>query len=342
MSELTPIRFAIVGCGRIGKRHLGIIDRHPEAEVVALCDVRAPEEIGMADSHLPYFQDLDSLLRAGIALDVLCIATPNGWHAAQAIQGLKAGHHVLIEKPMALSKADCEKVIFEAFHRAKQVFCVMQNRFSPPAVWLKSLLESGQMGQIYQVQVSCFWNRDDRYYTPGGWHGKREDDGGTLFTQFSHFIDMIYWLFGDMTDLRARFANVAHQHSTEFEDSGQIHFRFVQGGMGSLDYSTAVWDRNLESSLTVIAEKGSVKISGQYMNEVVHCHVEGYEMPQLAPSEPPYDYGPYQGSAANHHFIFQNVIDVLRGRDSIAINALEGLKVVDIIERMYAAGDGET
>ncbi|MDP5169104.1 MAG: Gfo/Idh/MocA family oxidoreductase [Bacteroidia bacterium] len=336
MSSSSPIRFAIVGAGRIGQRHLGIIERHPEGEVVALCDLLHKDALGLSGSALPLYHDLAQLLSEGPEFDVLCIASPNGLHASQAIMALKHGRHVLIEKPMALRRADCEQVIFEALHRSKQVFCVMQNRYSPPAIWLKGLLQSGQLGTIYRVQISCYWNRDDRYYTPGGWHGTKDLDGGTLFTQFSHFIDMLYWLFGDITDISSRFANVNHGHSTQFEDSGQVHFRLVNGGgMGSLDYSTAVWDKNLESSLTVIAEKGSIKISGQYMNEVVYCHVEGYHMPELPPSEPPYDYGPYQGSAANHHYIFQNVMDVLHGRDAIAINALEGLKVVDIIERMY-------
>ncbi len=335
-SAMKPVRFTIVGLGRIGQRHLHLLREHPEAEVVALCDVRSAEQAGVA-AELPWFDQLSDLLTKGPAFDVLCIATPNGLHASQAVQALQSGRHVVIEKPMALTKADCEQVMFEALHRGRQVFCVMQNRYSPPAIWLKDMLDQQRLGKVLQVQISCFWNRDDRYYRPGGWHGSRELDGGTLFTQFSHFIDMMYWLLGDIEDISARFANLSHQHSIAFEDSGQVHFRFRQSGaLGSLDYSTSVWDQNLESSLTIIGEKGSVKVSGQYMNEVVHCHVEGYQMPELAASAPPNDYGPYKGSAANHHFIFQNVIDVLRGRASIAINALEGMKVVDIIERMYA------
>ncbi len=336
MNANPTIRFALVGYGRIGRRHHGIIDRHPEGEVVAVCDTD-PEAIRDLPGGLPSYPTLNDLLENRPDVDVVCIATPNGLHASQAIKALKAGKHVLIEKPMALTKGDCEQVIFEALHRSKQVFCVMQNRYSPPAVWLKDLISSGRLGQIYQVQISCFWNRDERYYQSDSWHGTKKLDGGTLFTQFSHFVDMMYWLFGDIQDIRGRFFNMNHAHLTEFEDTGQIHFRFVNGGIGSLDYSTSVWKQNMESSLTVIAEKGSVKVSGQYMNEVVHCVVEGYNMPELPPSAPPYDYGPYKGSAANHHYIFQNVMDTLNGRDSIAINALEGLKVVDIIERMYGS-----
>lgn len=335
----TVTRFAIVGYGRIGKRHRAIIDRHPEATLVAICDLKDRDMVGLRDDAVSYFQSLEEMLAQAADFDVLCIATPNGLHAAHALLGLQAGKHVVIEKPMALSLADCEAVIYEALRQSRQVFCVMQNRYSPPSIWLKSLIDEGRLGKIRQVQISCFWNRDERYYTKDSWHGSLALDGGTLFTQFSHFVDMMYWLFGDITNIQAKFANLSHPGMIEFEDSGQIHFDFLQGGIGSFDYSTSVWDQNLESSLTIIAEKGSVKVSGQYMNEVVYCHIDQYDMPALPPSEPPNDYGPYKGSAANHHFIFQNVIDTLHHRATIGTNALEGLKVVGIIERMYASRD---
>ena len=182
----------------------------------------------------------------------------------------------------------------------------------------------------------CYWNRDDRYYKPESWHGKQALDGGTLFTQFSHFIDLMYWLFGDIENISSKFSNFNHTALTEFrEDSGVIHFDFVNGGVGCLNFSTAIWDRNLESSMTIIAENGSIKIGGQYMDKVEVCHVKNYEMPTLAPTNPGNDYGAYKGSAANHHFIIENVVDVLNARAGITTNALEGLKVVDIIERMY-------
>ena len=168
-----------------------------------------------------------------------------------------------------------------------------------------------------------------------GWHGTKELDGGTLFTQFSHFIDLMYWCFGDITNINARLKDFSHQDLTDFEDSGFVSFDFVEGGMGSINFSTAVWDKNLESSITVIAENGSLKIGGQYMNKVEYCHIKEYEMPELAPSNPPNDYGAYKGSAANHHYIIENVVAVLRGSSSITTNALEGMKVVDIIERIY-------
>jgi hypothetical protein len=149
----------------------------------------------------------------------------------------------------------------------------------------------------------------------------------------------MYWLFGDITDIQGKFDDFNHRDLTDFEDSGFVSFNFVNGGMGSINYSTAVWDTNLESSITIIADKGSIKIGGQYMNEVEYCHVEGYALPELEAASPANDYGHYKGSAANHHFIVENVIDTLKGRTTATTNALEGLKVVDIIERIYHLRD---
>ena len=338
MNNSQKIRFAVVGCGHIGKRHAEMVKREEGAELVALCDIRPQEELGIENYPVPFFSNMSDLLQAGLDLDVINICVPNGLHAQLAIQALETGHHVVIEKPMALTLADAEKVVYTSLKYRKQVFCVMQNRYSPPSVWIKEMVESGRLGKIYMVQLNCYWNRDDRYYKPGGWHGDAQLDGGTLFTQFSHFIDIMYWLFGDICNIQARFADFNHQHSTAFEDSGFVNFSFVNGGMGCLNYSTAVWDKNMESSMLIIAENGSVKIGGQYMNEVEYCHIKDDDMPELAPTNPGNDYGPYKGSAQNHNFVIRNVVNVLSGKpgEMITTNVLEGMKVVDIIQRIYA------
>lgn len=337
---MANIKFAIVGLGFVGKRHAAMIAAHPEAELVALCDALDKTELSLgAFEELPFFQSLSQLLESSLAFDVLCVCTPNGLHAEQAIAALQAEKHVVIEKPMALKKADCERVIYKALNVSRQVFVVMQNRYSPPSVWLKTLLQQGYLGAIYMVQINCYWNRDERYYFPQGkkhpWKGSKELDGGTLFTQFSHFIDILYWLFGDITDIKASFANFAHAESIDFEDTGSVSFKLVNGGMGCINYSTALPRNNLESSITIIGERGTVKVGGQYMNEVLHCDVEDYTMPELPAVQPPNDYGTYKGSAANHHFVIANVVDVLKGRKQITTNALEGLKVVEMIEKIY-------
>lgn len=339
MSTKDKIKFAVIGCGHIGKRHAEMIMRNPEAELVALVDTRPKEQLGITSFEVPFFESMDAFLAANLALDVVNICTPNGLHAQQSIKSLERGYHVVCEKPMGLSKVECEQVIFKALQMSRQVFCVMQNRYSPPSVWIKDIVSNGVLGDIFMVQLNCFWNRDVRYYKKEGWKGRQDLDGGTLFTQFSHFIDIMYWLFGDIKNIQGKFKDFNHHELTDFEDSGIVNFDFINGGMGCINYSTAVANQNLESSITIIGSNGSVKIGGQYMNEVEVCNVNNYEMPILEESNPPNDYGPYKGSAANHHYVIENVVDTLHDRTTMTTNALEGLKVVEIIERIYDLRD---
>ena len=168
MQDNNIIRFAVAGCGHIGKRHATMITANPECQLVALCDIRAESELTLESFDVPFFSSVDDLLHNGPTFDVLSIATPNGLHEEHALQGINSGHHVVIEKPMALSKGGCEKIIYEALHRHKLVFCIMQNRYSPPSQWLKTILQQGRLGKIFMVQINCYWNRDERYYTEIG------------------------------------------------------------------------------------------------------------------------------------------------------------------------------
>lgn len=328
------IKFAVVGCGHIGKRHAEMIIRNPDTELIALCDILPQEKTGTDKYNVPYFSNMDEML-ASCNVDVVSVCTPNGLHAEHALKALEAKKNVVCEKPMALKKSDCEAIIFKALQAHKQVFCVMQNRYSPPAEWLKSVVESKVMGEIFMVQLNCYWNRDERYYKADGWKGKLAMDGGVLFTQFSHFIDMVYWLFGDIYDIRGQFNNFTHTKNTEFDDSGAVSFKFGKQGIGSFNFSTAVWDANFESSLTIIAENGTIKLGGQYMENIEYCHVKNMEKPNLPATNPANDYGQYKGSAANHHYIIENVVNTLKNGSSTSTNALEGMKVVEIIEKIY-------
>lgn len=335
------IKFAVVGQGHIGKRHAEMIRRNKDSELVAVCDILPKEQLGLENLEVPFFNSINELLNSNIDLDVVNICTPNGFHAEYAIKALEHKYHVVLEKPIALTKKDAEQIVFKSLEMSRHVFCVMQNRYSPPSVWLKDIISNQILGDIYMVQLNCYWNRDSRYYKPGNWHGTANLDGGTLFTQFSHFIDIMYWLFGDITNIRGNFQDFSHASLTDFEDSGVVTFDFINGGMGCINYSTAVWDKNLESSIIIVGEKGTVKVAGQYMNEVEYCHIQDYEMPTLAPSNPPNDYGAYKGSAQNHHYVIQNVVEKLNEKGSITTNVLEGLKVIDIIERIYQVRDSQ-
>jgi UDP-N-acetyl-2-amino-2-deoxyglucuronate dehydrogenase len=328
----VKIRFAIIGFGHIGKRHAEMVRRDPDAELVAVCDIANQDTSSFG---VPFFNSAEEMLSSGLEFDVVNVCTPNGLHAEHAMMAIQRGKHVVVEKPMALHKSDGERLIHAGLAKGVNIFCVMQNRYSPPAKWLKEIVDSGRLGDTYMVQLNCYWNRDDRYYKKGGWKGTADMDGGTLFTQFSHFVDIMYWVFGDIVDIQGTFADFCHKDSTDFEDSGMVTFRFLRGGIGCLNYSTAVWDRNMESSITVTGSNGALKIGGQYMNEVEYCHIKDYQMPTLEESSPANDYGAYKGSASNHHFIIRNVVETLQGKTTITTNALEGLKVVEIIESIY-------
>lgn len=312
-----------------------MILRNPEAVLVALVDIKPSLGGDFNGIEVPYFSSADSFFEAAINCDVVTICTPNGLHASQAIKALHSNRHVVIEKPIALTKKDAEEIILTAQLQQRFVFPVMQNRYSPPCIWLKQLVDSGRLGKIYQVQLCCYWNRDDRYYKPDSWHGTKELDGGVLFTQFSHFIDLLYWVMGDINNIHAHMKNFSHQHNTDFDDTGIVYFDFLNGAIGSISFTTSVWDKNMESSLTIIAENGSVKVGGQYMDKVAYCHIKDYTLPELAPTNRGNDYGAYKGSAQNHHYVIDNVVDVLQGKAAITTNALEGMKVVEIIERIY-------
>ncbi len=331
------INFGIVGCGYIGKRHAAMIAGNGACRMQAFCDIKPRESLGMEAYEAAFYQDYTQMLAGEAGLDVVNICVPNGLHAGFAVQAMEYGAHVVVEKPMALTVRDADRMVEVSRKTGRKVFCVMQNRYSPPSVWIKSLVDSGILGQIEMVQVNCYWNRDERYYVPGSWHGSADLDGGTLFTQFSHFLDILSWLFGDITHIKARFGDFCHRELTAFEDSGMVQFDFVKGGMGCFNYSTAVYDRNLESSLTIVARNGSVKIGGQYMDKVEYCHVKDYVMPVLPPTNPGNDYGAYKGSAQNHQYVIQNVVDVLEGKtDAITATVEEGRLVVDMIERIYS------
>ena len=337
---MKTIRFAIAGYGMIGKRHERHINENPSAQLVAVCDIRPREQTAFGGTA-PYYPSLTEMLRAERdRIDVLCICTPNGFHAEMCIEALEAGCNVLVEKPMSLSTSDVDRVAEAERRSGRRVFCVLQNRMSPQVAWLHQLVETGVLGQIYMVQVNCFWNRTDRYYTPGHWHGTADIDGGTLFTQYLHFVDVMCWIFGEITNVRASFHDFNHQTTTDFEDSGVVNFDFERGGTGVLCYSTAIWDTNFECSLTVVAQNGTVRLGGQYMNVVNYCNIRDYIMPQLQQPNAPNDYGGYQGSASNHAQVISNVVAELNGCKSDIATLADGRMSIATIEKIYACKSG--
>ncbi len=331
------IKFIVIGYGHIGSRHAQLILENESCELLGVVELE--EKVPTGIKHWTSLKDCLASLGATTSNMIASICLPNGLHASTAKFCLENGMHVLIEKPMCISVEEGERLITTANFNQKQVFIVKQNRYSPSVKWMKEMVDTQKVGRILFVGMNCFWNRDERYYQAGGWRGTKDLDGGTLFTQFSHFIDILYWVFGDIKNIQAKFSNLTHVNQIDFEDTGLVNFEFERGGLGSINYTTAVWDKNLESSMIVIGEKGSFKIGGQYMNTVDYCHVANYTMPNFETNVAANHYGAFSGSAANHHFVIENIVNVLHGNEQIAANAAEGLKVVDIIERIYKSGN---
>lgn len=329
------LHFAIIGCGRIAQRHAEHISK--VGKLVAVCDIDAAKARDLAARFQaePY-QYIDDLLQNTPSLDVVSICSPNGLHAEHSIKALKAGYHVLCEKPMAISVPDCGEMIKAAEHANRRLFAIKQNRFNPPVEAVKAAIESGKLGKIYSVQLSCFWNRNPDYYA-NSWKGSKDMDGGTLFTQFSHFIDLLYWLVGDIKTAQAYTGNYTHEGIIEFEDTGAVIVQFYNGAIGTINYTVNSYQKNMEGSLTIFAEKGTVKIGGQYLNELEYQNIEGYRIENLPEGNKPNNYGNYQGSMSNHDKVYENLVDVLTNNASISTSAFEGLKTVEIIDKIYSS-----
>lgn len=331
---MTNLKFAIVGCGRIAERHAEHIIK--QSQLIAVCDTNEERRILFAQKFgCKTYSSIDELLQQEKNLDLVSICSPNGLHAEHSIKVLKSGIHVLCEKPMAINVADCQLMIEEAEKANKHLFIVKQNRFNKPIAALKKVIDEGKLGKIINVQLNCFWNRNDQYYESSDWKGKKNLDGGTLFTQFSHFVDLLYWMVGDVKHCHAIVKNFMHQHNVEFEDTGVIVLEFKNGAIGSINYTVNSYGKNMEGSITVFGEKGTVKVGGQYLNVLEHQSIENYVMNVPIETKLANDYGYYQGSMSNHDSVYENIIDVLTNNGHVATNGLEGLKTVEIIENIY-------
>ena len=325
------LNFAIIGCGRIAKRHAEQIVKH--GKLAAVCDIipAKADEMALRYNAKAYYS-IEELLQAERDLSLVAVCTPNGFHAAHSIKALESGYYVLCEKPLCIIVEDGKKMIAAAEKAGKKLFVVKQNRYNPPVVFLKELIANGKLGKIFSFQINCFWNRPEAYYTD--WKGSKDLDGGTLFTQFSHFIDLLYWLLGDVAAVKTICKNFAHP-TIEFEDSGIVAFEMKSGAIGSLNYTVNSFEKNMEGSFTVFAENGTVKIGGQYLNELEYCNVAVIEKPNLITGNPANGYGFYQGSMSNHDKVYKNLIKALEDENHEFASAEDGLKTVEIIEKIY-------
>lgn len=329
------INFAIIGCGRIAQRHARYCAEF--GRLLAVCDINADKANALSTLYnARVYDNAGELFKQEHEVNVAVICTPNGLHAEHSQDALRSGFHVLCEKPMSISVGDCKQMIALSEKTGKQLFIVKQNRFNPPVVAVKKLLDENKLGRIYSIQVNCYWNRDAAYYNDS-WRGTKKLDGGILYTQFSHFIDLLYWMAGDVKEVLAYTANFSHQGIIEFEDTGVACFRLQNGALGSIHFTINSHKKNMEGSITIFAEKGTVKIGGQYLNELTYQQIEGQAIDQLPKGNEANDYGSYQGSMSNHRDIYRHVASVLAGSMENQFNGQDGLKTVEIIEKIYSA-----
>lgn len=331
---MGKLKIGIVGCGKIAERHAEHISKI--GTLKAVCDIKIERAEKFSEKYgSNKYDNIDEMLKCETAFDLVAICTPNGLHSEHTIKCLKAGSNVICEKPMALTVRDCEMMINEAEKTNKRLFIVKQNRFNPPVEALKKILEENKMGKIFSIQINCFWNRCRDYYKESDWKGSKLLDGGVLFTQFSHFIDLLYWLYGDVKEVSSIGSNYNHKDDIEYEDTGVVIFELENGIIGTINYNINSYKNNMEGSITVFGEKGTVKIGGKYLNVLEYQNIEGYEIQNLPESKNGNNYGFYEGSMSNHDKVYENINDVLLNGAAIKTNAMEGLKTVQIINRIY-------
>jgi len=325
-------KFALVGCGNISSRHVENINR--VGKLTAVCDI-IPEKADLLAAKFaakPYYR-IDDLLRIESDTEVIVVCTPNGLHAEHSIKSLHAGKHVLCEKPMCLTTPDALKMIEAEKSSNKILFVVISARFNPLLNQLKKAIEGNVLGKIYSVQLNCFWHRPVDYYKD--WHGKIFSDGGTLYTQFSHYIDSLLWIIGEIKDLNGYRKNVAHKSSIEFEDTGVVCFDNINGIIGTINWSVNTYRKNAEIGLTILAEKATISLGGEYLNEVKYVLSDAFSLsPIINPL--PNEYTNYRGSMSHHREIYNSVIETLQNPGNEVGNSTDGLKTVKTIEKIYS------
>jgi UDP-N-acetyl-2-amino-2-deoxyglucuronate dehydrogenase len=332
------VRFALVGCGRISRNHVAALDAHRErAELVAVCDsnpqalARATASTGAAG-----FASLDALL-AGSEADIVVLATPSGLHPLQAIACARAGRHVLSEKPMATKFDEGMAMVRACRDAGVKLFVVKQNRLNATMQLLKRAIDARRFGRIFMVQVNVFWTRPQSYYDEAPWRGRWDLDGGAFMNQASHYVDMVDWLVGPVDNVHAYTATLARD--IEAEDTGVMSLRLRSGGLASINVTMLTHGKNFEGSITVLGERGTVRIGGVAVNRIDHWEFE-QPLPEDAQVRDA-SYTPPSVYGFGHPLYYANVIDTLRGTAHAEVDGYEGLRSLEIIIAAYrSARDG--
>ena len=326
------IRFALVGCGRIAQNHFDAITRHAQrAELVAVCDTdpRALDSAAKATGATPY-GSLAAMLKETNA-DIVVLSTPSGLHPAQAIQVAESGRSVMTEKPMATRWLDAKRMVNACDAAGVRLFVVKQNRRNPTLQLLKRAVEKNRFGRIYMVNINVFWTRPQSYYDSAAWRGTWEFDGGAFMNQASHYVDLLDWLIGPVESVQAYTATLAR--SIEVEDTGVVSLRWRGGALGSMNVTMLTYPKNLEGSITILGDKGTVRIGGLAVNEIQHWEFAEADADDARVKDASYQTTSVYGFG--HPLYYDNVINVLCGEAQPETDGREGLKSLELLIAMY-------
>lgn len=333
------IRFALIGCGRIAQNHFAALKQHADrAELVSVCDIdaKALEAAAKLTDAKP-FSDLSSMLACTTA-DIVILTTPSGLHPEQAIEVAASGRHVMTEKPMATRWHDGLRMVKACDAASVRLFVVKQNRRNATLQLLKNAIENGRFGRIFMVNLNVFWTRPQEYYDSAAWRGTWEFDGGAFMNQASHYVDLLDWLIGPIKSLQAYTATLAR--NIEVEDTGVISLEWRSGALGSMNVTMLTYPKNLEGSITIIGEKGTVRVGGVAVNEIQHWEFAEPHADDEKVKQASYETTSVYGFG--HPLYFDNVIKVLRGEAYPETDGREGLKSLETLIATYlSARDGK-
>ncbi len=335
---MAKIRFGLVGCGRISRNHfLSLNQLSHDTELVGICDTNPIhlKEVA-AETKAPTHSSLESLLRDD-SIDVVSLCTPSGLHAEQAIQALKAGKHVIVEKPMATKWEDGLRMVRVAQEQNKSLFVVKQNRLNPTLQLLKSALDKGRFGRIFMVTANVFWTRPQSYYDQSPWRGTWALDGGAFMNQASHYVDLLTWLFGPVEKVHAITGTLARK--IEAEDTGVATLKWANGTLGSMNVTMLTYAKNLEGSITVLGETGTVRLGGLAVNEIQHWEFAKPDPMDEKVKEATYETLSVYG--VGHPLFYANVLRVLRGTGQATADGYEGLKSLELLTAIYQSANSD-
>jgi len=333
------IRMAVLGCGRISKNHFGSIEKHQDnIELVSICDV---QQKVLSEHEATYkvkgYLDLSDMLE-NEELDLVAICSPSGIHADQTELCAKHGVNVMTEKPMATRWSDGVRMVKACDDAGVRLFVVKQNRRNPTLQLLKRAVNENRFGKIHMVHLNVFWTRPQEYYDQAPWRGTWEFDGGAFMNQASHYVDLLEWLIGPIDKVQAMMSTT---RDIEVEDTGVLNVKWRNGALGSMSVTMLTYPKNLEGSIIILGEKGTVRVGGVAVNDIQH-----WEFDEPKDYDDEVKEANYQTTSVygfGHPLYYNNVIEVLRGEAKPETNGREGLKSLEVLIAAYlSARDGKT